>query len=112
MRERIAGAAFDDRATRAAIREVKERYGYVIDPHGAVGWLAAKAWRKDHPADQTVVLETAHPSKFLDVIDEELGAGAVEVPERLACLAGREKVALPMAADEGMFKGWLASWGG
>ena len=112
MRGRISGAAYDDRATRAAIREVKVRTGYVLDPHGAVGWLAAKDWRDGHAADHTVVLETAHPAKFLDVIEEELGAGAVEVPERLACLAGLAKVALPMPADEAAFKAWLAGWGG
>jgi threonine synthase len=53
------------------------------------------------------VLETAHPAKFLDVIEEELGEGVVEVPERLACLAEREKVAVPMVAGEGVFLEWL-----
>ena len=86
-----------------------ETTGYVIDPHGAVGWLAAKAWREVQPLDTTVVLETAHPAKFLDVIEEELGEGVVEVPERLACLAEREKVAIGMAADERVFLDWLDS---
>jgi threonine synthase len=109
MVARISGFAFDDDETRAAIREVHETTGYVIDPHGAVGWLAAKAWRVAQLADTTVVLETAHPAKFLDVIEEELGEGVVEVPERLACLAEREKVAVAMGADEGEFMGWLES---
>jgi len=109
MADRISGFAFDDEETRAAIREVHESTGYVIDPHGAVGWLAARAWRVAQPEDTTVVLETAHPAKFLDVIEEELGEGAVEVPERLACLADREKVAVEMVAEEGLFLEWLES---
>jgi threonine synthase len=109
MRGRIHGVAFDDAATRAAIREVHTTSGRVLDPHTAVGWLAARQWRAAHPGDHTVVLATAHPAKFPDVIATEIGDGAVEVPERLACLAAREKVALPMAADETTFLGWLAN---
>lgn len=107
MKERITGFRFDDEQTRAAIREVKATTGYIIEPHGAVGYLAAEEWRVTHPDDTLVVLETAHPAKFLDVMEEELGAGAVEIPARLACLAEREKVAVPMTAREEDFLNWL-----
>jgi len=103
----IGGASFTDEQTRAAIREVKAATGYTIDPHGAVGWLAAREWRRAHPGQPTITLETAHPAKFLDVMEEELGEGAVGIPERLAILADREKVATPMTADETGFKDWL-----
>jgi threonine synthase len=107
MKEKISGATFSDEQTRAAIRTVKSTLGYDLDPHGAVGWLAAQQWRAAHPGSATITLETAHPSKFLDVMEAELGKGVVEVPERLAILADREKVAIPMAADEAAFKAWL-----
>lgn len=109
MKEKISGMSFTDDQTRAAIREVKSIHDYQIDPHGAVGWLAARKWRSAHPCSSTITLETAHPSKFPDVMDEELGAGAVEVPERLAILAHREKVAIPMGIDKDAFKDWLRS---
>ncbi|MCH2064309.1 MAG: threonine synthase [Roseibacillus sp.] len=108
MADRIAGCRFDDEQTRKAIREVEANAGYVIEPHGAVGYLAAEAWQADHPDDEMIVLETAHPSKFLDVMEEELGEGAVEIPERLARLAGREKVAIEMPPEEAVFLSWLA----
>jgi threonine synthase len=107
MRSEITGFAFDDAATRAAIRRVHEAGGYVLDPHGAVGWLAAESWLGRHPGDATVVLATAHPAKFADVIEEELGPGAIEIPGRLARLAEREKHAVPMPADERVFREWL-----
>ena len=107
MRSRIAGFAYDDERTRDTIRRVKAEAGYTLEPHGAVGWMAAEAWRKDHPESHTVVLETAHPSKFLDVMEEELGKGAIEIPERLACLADREKVAIQLGTDESAFQDWL-----
>ena len=107
MRSRIAGFAYDDEMTRDTIRRVKAETGYTLEPHGAVGWMAAEAWRKDHPEAHTVVLETAHPSKFLDVMEEELGKSAIEIPERLGCLADREKVAIQLGTDESAFQDWL-----
>lgn len=107
MRSKISGMSFTDDQTRAAIREVKSLYNYEIDPHGAVGWLAARNWRSTHPCSATVTLETAHPAKFPDVMEAELGQGVVEIPERLAVLAGREKVATPLPADPAVFREWL-----
>jgi len=110
MKERVAGYAFDDDQTRTAIREVYATSGYAIDPHGAVGYLAAEQWLVGEPEDTMVILETAHPSKFLDVMEEELGEGVVEIPERLGCLAGREKVAVAMGGGEEEFLEWLRGW--
>ena len=112
MANRIAGRCFDDDETRAAIRAVKADTGYVIDPHGAVAYLAAKSWQADHPGDEMIVLETAHPSKFLDVMEEELGEGVVEIPERLACLAAREKEAVELPPEEEVFLDWLGQMSG
>lgn len=109
MKSRIAGFSYDDLVTRETIRRIQVETGYTLDPHGAVGWLAAEAWRKHHPEAQTIVLETAHPSKFLDVMEHELGVGSVEIPERLARLAGREKVTIQMGTDEGAFHHWLGA---
>ena len=103
----IDGLAFSDEETRTMIRRTKEECGYTIDPHGAVGLLAAEAWRLANPDTPTITLETAHPAKFPDVMEQELGEGSVDIPERLAILAEREKVAGSMAADESSFKDWL-----
>ncbi len=107
MKSKISGMWFSDDLTRAAIREVKSIYNYEIDPHGAVGWLAARTWRGAHPCSTTITLETAHPAKFPDVMEAELGLGSVEIPERLAILAKREKVAIQMSTDQATFREWL-----
>ena len=107
MKSRISGISFTDDQTRAAIRTVKALHDYEIDPHGAIGWLAAQEWRSTHPGSATVTLETAHPSKFLDVMEAELGANCLEIPERLAILAQREKVATLLPADQAAFRDWL-----
>ncbi|MCB0578292.1 MAG: threonine synthase [Phaeodactylibacter sp.] len=106
MRKFISGYAFDDEQTRAAVAEISRRYNYTIDPHGAVGFLALEQYQKAHSNTKGVVLETAHPAKFLDEVEGILGR-EVAVPGRLAALAGREKEAVWMPADFGGFKEWL-----
>ena len=107
MAAQIDGAAFDDDQTRAAIREVRSLHQYVIDPHGAVAWLAAKQWRARHPGNATILLETAHPAKFLEVMEAELGKGCVEIPQRLACLENEPSHAIPLGTEVEPFLAWL-----
>lgn len=99
MRETISGLAFTDEETREAIQTVKETLNYTIDPHGAVGWLASEIWQQADPTSHTIILETAHPSKFIGTMEAELGRGNIEIPERLACLADLEKVAKLVKPD-------------
>lgn len=109
MKGSISGMSFTDEQTRAAVREVKSSHGYEIDPHGAIGWLAARGYRNSNPGAETITLETAHPAKFLDVMDAELGKGVVEIPERLAILASEKKVATRLSTDWGVFREWLTA---
>lgn len=81
-----------DKYTRNGIREVFQKYNYIIDSHGSVGYLALKNYieknsLKDYNA---IVLETAHPAKFKDVIEEELKT-SIEIPERLALCLNKQK---------------------
>lgn len=109
MADEVSGYAYDDAHTRKAMREVHEKYAYVIDPHGAVGYLAAEDWLAEHPDDTVVILETAHPAKFPETVTEELGSEKLEIPERLACLADEPKVAIPMAASPEALIAWLGN---
>lgn len=106
MARDVVGFAYDDATTEAAVREVADRFGYVIDPHGAVGYLALTEWQASHPDTRGVILETAHPSKFKPDVERILGR-SIEVPERLAALAGREKVAEVMGTEYGGVREWL-----
>lgn len=105
MKEDIAGYRFPDDATRDAVREIENKYGYVMDPHGAVGYLALREHQQKEVC-RGVILETAHPAKFLDDMEVILGKRIV-VPERLAELADKEKVSVRMPVDYGNFKEWL-----
>lgn len=107
LRGRLGGHVTDDATTIAVMQRVWQRHGYLLDPHTAVAWNAATAWLDEHPGHHPIVLATAHPAKFLEVAAAACGAGAVTVPERLACLANLPKVAIPMPADARAFMDWL-----
>ena len=64
MKARITGMHSYDDQTCAAIRTFKALFNYEIDPHGAIGWLAAREWRASHSGCATITLKTAHPAKF------------------------------------------------
>ena len=109
MQRQIFGASFSDEATRQAIREIADRYDYLMDPHGAVGYLGLQDYLKStvHP-QQAVVCETAHPGKFIEVMQEIL-PGRVKITERLAEVLKKEKRALLLDRSFEAFKEFLLS---
>jgi threonine synthase len=106
MRDEIVGYAFDDTTTEKAVREVAEKYDYTIDPHGALGYLAFREYQKQNPNAIGVILETAHPAKFLPDMERILGH-EIDVPQRLAELSHKEKQVIEMDNDFQNFKSWL-----
>ncbi len=107
MRKEIIGYAFDDAQTAQAMREVKEKYNYIIDPHGAVGYLALKKYRKEVNENISgIVLETAHPVKFAEVVNPQIGE-EVAIPERMRYLLEKPKISIPLSSDFEGFKAFL-----
>jgi len=101
----VSGYAYHDDATRMAILDIFKSYNYVMDPHGAVGYLAAKDHLKQHRDSHVVILETAHPAKFLPVMTPILGH--IQVPDRLDKLKYKEKEAYQLSKSYREFKSWL-----
>ena len=105
MAAEIKGYSYDDTYTKAAMVEVFQKYDYILDPHGAVGYLALKEYQKKNDV-VGVVLETAHPAKFLDDVESILNR-KIDIPERLASLADKKKESILMGIDFESFKTWL-----
>ena len=105
MIQEIKGYTFNDEATKEGVKEVFRKYNYIIDPHGAVGYLALKEYQRENNV-VGVVLETAHPTKFLDDMESILEQ-KIAIPERLASLVDKEKVATKIGTDFKPFKDWL-----
>ncbi|MCI5080564.1 MAG: threonine synthase [Saprospiraceae bacterium] len=106
INEHLKGYSFDDSTTKQAIKEVFNKYNYTIDPHGAVGYLAAKAHLQTNPEDNVIILETAHYSKFKETVDTELGFNT-EIPERLKVLQSRDKKSTAIEASYSELKNFL-----
>ena len=107
LRSVVSSASFSDEQTREAIRTVHRRYQYVLDPHGAVGYCGLEQVRADAPSGSLgIVLETAHPAKFLDALDEPIRR-LVETPPRLLAALEGEKQSVRLSPAFPGFKEYL-----
>lgn len=110
IRQDIYGAAFTDKETRQAIYDVSARYEYVLDPHSAVGYLGLNKYFKEtkNREEIGVILATAHPSKFKDIVEEATGSRTI-IPDRLRKHLRLQKKSIPVSSDFSDFKNLLLS---
>ena len=107
VRREVWGHGADDGETLAEMKGVWERYRYIADPHTAVGILGWEAYRREHPEPlQGLVLATAHPAKFAEIVEKAIGS-APPLPERLAAYLKRPKLSVPMPAEYENLKEFL-----
>ena len=103
----LSGYSFDDTETKEAIKKIYSETGYIMDPHGAVGFLGLQKYLKNKEGYYGTFLETAHPVKFLDTVEEVIG-NKVEIPESIKHLMHKEKKSLQISSYEDL-KGYLLS---
>jgi len=99
VQREIWGHGATDEETLGAMKSIHERFQYIVDPHTAVGILGWEAYRRSHPEPaQGLVLATAHPAKFADVVRRAIGT-APPLPERLAACLTRPKLSAPLSSN-------------
>ncbi|MBN1685014.1 MAG: threonine synthase [Spirochaetales bacterium] len=107
MRKVIEGAAVTDTETVETIGSVWERTGKLLDPHTAVGYCAAKRYLAEtEDKSEILVLATAHPAKFSEVVQKSIGSSP-ELPDRLAAYLDKKKVATMIGNTTGELKSFL-----
>lgn len=107
VREDIIGKSYTDLETNLAMTHVYKDTGYVLDPHGAVAYLGIKDYLEESGTSANgVFLATAHPTKFLDVVEVAIGK-SIPLPERLQAIVSKEKVSIKMGSDFYDFKKFL-----
>ena len=79
IKKDFEGVKISDEETESIIIEVYKKYQFIIDPHTATGFGAAK---KIKSLDEIIVLGTAHPYKFNETIKKAIGKD-LEAPEHL-----------------------------
>ena len=97
LKETLSAASVSDDETAATMKRVHEETGYVLDPHGAVGYKALADHLAEYPDRSGIFLETAHPVKF-DSVKEILGTFG-DVPEAVSELEGKAKVSIEVPAE-------------
>ena len=100
MAAAIHGSPVSDPDTRAGMRGTWERHGVLVDPHTAVGCVAAERFIASGacPHAEVIVLSTAHPGKFTETVRDATGQ-TPELPERLARCLRLPKRATRIGAD-------------
>ena len=98
LKSAFSSYSFSDNETRETMKKIYGESGYISDPHGAVGYLGLKKY--DLKANEFgVFLETAHPVKFLDVVEETLPV-TVAIPAQIQKVINNKKVAIKVSNYE------------
>ncbi|MFN3968650.1 threonine synthase [Flavobacterium sp.] len=91
--------SFTDAETEIALKDIYNRTQYIAEPHGAVGYLGLKKEMTKQPESIGVFLETAHPIKFLDVVEPLLDL-KLPIPTQIESVLGKEKVSTKIKTYE------------
>jgi len=102
----ISGCMFTDQQTAETLKNTFDETGYLLDPHGSCGYRALKEQLKD--GETGVFLETAHPAKFKDTVEEILGS-SIEIPAKLQEFMKGTKQSIQLDKDFAGFKSYLLS---
>ena len=97
LKEKMKAVSISDEITAETMREVYEKYNYILDPHGAVGFYALRQYLEKNPNKHGFFLETAHPIKF-DSVERIVGTYG-EIPETVKELFAKEKEKVEIEAD-------------
>jgi threonine synthase len=98
--------SFSDNETRNTLRDVFARTGYLLDPHGAVGYAALQKYLQENPGASGIFLETAHPVKFYNVVEPIIGQ-QVPMPSTIHDLLKLPKQSISLGIGYDDFKDFL-----
>lgn len=108
FRSRIESVSVSDEDTRAAMVRAWRHHGAILEPHGAVAWCAAE--RLGYGPEPMIVLETAHPAKFPEIVEPLLGM-TLEPPPTLKEAMSRPESRTPIPGEYGALKEYLRRTG-
>ncbi|MEO7768299.1 MAG: threonine synthase, partial [Ferruginibacter sp.] len=106
LRKVLSSCSISDDETKATLRSVYQDHQYLLDPHGAVGYLALENYLLKNPLQKGIVLETAHPVKFYDVVEPVIGE-KVCIPGAIQTQLQLEKKSTTIDAAGNLLKGFL-----
>jgi len=99
--------SFSDEETEKAISEIYKKSKYIAEPHGAIGFLGLKKELQSKPNSIGIFLETAHPIKFSDSVEEILSV-KLPIPKQIESVLDKKKKSLKISSYEDL-KAFLLS---
>lgn len=90
LKETFTSFSFSDDETKKAMKEIYTKTNYITDPHGAVGYLGWQKVKDEFPDALGIFLETAHPVKFLETVEETLST-EIAIPQQIKEVIQKEK---------------------
>jgi threonine synthase len=103
--EIIKGKWYSDDKIREIVQQVYRETNYLCDPHGACGFEALKEILSENEIG--VFLETAHPAKFTETMEDIIGKGNIMLPAKLAAFMKGEKKSILLGKNYDMFRNYL-----
>lgn len=104
--ECISGKSYSDEEILEVIDTLYRNNGYLLDPHGATGYMALKDSLQDDEIG--IFLETAHPAKFKETVENSIKE-EIEIPETLQKFISRQKQSVKLPATFSALKRHLLS---
>ena len=92
LKKSFSSYSFSDDETKIMMKSIHDKFNYISEPHGAIGYLGLKKHGLK-TNEFGVFLETAHPVKFLQVVEETLTVN-VEIPPQIKQVMSKEKVSI------------------
>ena len=95
LKASFSSFSFSDHETKEMMKDIYNKFNYISEPHGAIGYLGLKK-HVLHEDEFGIFLETAHPVKFSEVVEATLPI-SVEIPSQIKKIMNKEKVAIKIA---------------
>ena len=95
LKKSFSSYSFSDDDTKIMMKSIYNKFNYVSEPHGAIGYLGLKEYGLKSN-EFGIFLETAHPVKFLDIVEDTLSVD-VEIPPQIKAVMSKSKVALSIS---------------
>jgi threonine synthase len=108
LKKNISSFSISDTLTRKTIRMAADKLDYVMDPHTAVAYAALEEWKNKNDKKPGIILGTAHPVKFPEVVKEEIQK-KITLPEALFSIMQKVKYAELISPDYQILRDKIAT---
>ena len=93
LKKNLSGFSYSDKQAMQAMKYLRIHRNYIAEPHGAIGYLALKDYLKNNENTIGIFLGTAHPVKFLDVLEKNV-AEDIAIPSQIKQVINKEKTSI------------------